>query len=121
MALMKRVSAIVFVVFLSIGCATRGDDFFVDFKWIKKDVTTKDDVLKVLGDPTRYGYSSGQPTWTYGYYRYRLFGEFHTKRAYVLLEPRRTGDSFSFSSSFPEDVSKGASSSAPAGDLPHKS
>lgn len=56
------------------GCVTRGEDFATDLSWIAKKTTTKAEVYQMLGKPMFVGDSSGRPTWTYGFYNYRLIG-----------------------------------------------
>ncbi|SMF78838.1 outer membrane protein assembly factor BamE domain-containing protein [Pseudobacteriovorax antillogorgiicola] len=90
---------------LSTSCVTRGENFSSDYAWIKENKTKKADVQKVLGQPFAVGYSSGRPTWTYGYYKFRLFGESQTKELKLYWEDD-TVDSFSFNSSFKEDRMK---------------
>ena len=77
---------------------------------IKKEVTKKEDVKLVLGDPFEVGYSSGQPTWTYGLYQYRLFGDTHTKELKLYWSRNGVIERYSFSSSFPQDVNRAESS-----------
>ena len=50
------------------------------------------------------GNSGGTPTWTYGYYRYKLVGVSSTKELKLYWNPDQTVRNFSFNSSFPEDV-----------------
>jgi hypothetical protein len=64
------------------------------------------DVEMVLGEPTSVGNSSGVSTWTYGYYSYRLIGESSVKELKFYWSPEKTVRSFSFNSSFPDDVRK---------------
>jgi hypothetical protein len=92
------------------SCATRGKEFSSDLSWIKKEITKKEDVKLVLGDPFEVGYSSGQPTWTYGLYQYRLFGDTHTKELKLYWSRNGVIERYSFSSSFPQDVNRAESS-----------
>jgi outer membrane protein assembly factor BamE (lipoprotein component of BamABCDE complex) len=104
-SLLKKCGLIV-VLFLGLqGCVTEGREFSSDCTWIKKGVTTQDNVRMVLGDPQRVGNSDGQATWTYGFYKYRLIGTSTTKELKVYWRPDRTVDSFTFNSSFPGDIS----------------
>lgn len=91
---------------LVVGCATRGKDFPSDLSWIKKDQTKKEDVKLILGAPYEVGYSTGQPTWTYGYYKYQLLGDIFTKELKFYWTRDGVVERYSFSSSFPGDVSQ---------------
>lgn len=90
-----------------IGCATRGTNFSSEVDWIKKGETTKEEIQRVLGNPYQVGSSSSLPTWTYGFYSYRLFGESYTKELKIYWNREGTVRNYSFSSSFPEDVNAG--------------
>ena len=57
---------------------------------------------RILGEPFRVGVDAGQATWTYGYYRYRLFGPTHTKDLVLYFNKNGTVSSFTFNTSFPE-------------------
>lgn len=85
------------------GCVTRGKDFSSDLSWLKKVQTTQADVQRYLGAPTSVGSSGGTPTWTYGYYDYRLFGESATKELKIYWTPDYKVADYSFNSSLPED------------------
>ncbi len=90
------------------GCVTRGQNFSSDYSWLKQETTTRAEVFKTLGEPFLTGYSGGKPTWTYGFYKLRLFGASHTKELKIYWK-NSTIDSFSFNSSFPEDKQKALS------------
>lgn len=101
------------ILFASIGvltttglsaCATVGDDFPSDVAWITKDKTTKVELEQRLGSPFQVGYDSGQLTWTWGFYRYSLFRPTRTKDLVVRFNTTGTVSSYSFSSSFDEDI-----------------
>ena len=88
------------------SCVTRGSGFSSDYSWIKKGQTSQQEVSRRLGDPFLVGYSSGRPTWTYGFYKYRLVGESHTKELTFYWDKAGMVDNFVFKSSFPEDRQK---------------
>ena len=98
--------AMILTVLVSIclsGCMTVGANFpSEDFSWIVKGKTTRADAQRVLGEPFRVGVDSGQATWTYGYYRYRLFGPTYTKDLVLYFNKDGTVSSFNFNTSFPE-------------------
>jgi outer membrane protein assembly factor BamE (lipoprotein component of BamABCDE complex) len=88
------------------GCVTVGKDFKSDVSWIKEGHTKQSDVSLVLGDPRSVGNSSGTPTWTYGYYQYRMLGDSASKELKFYWKKDGTVDQFSFNSSFADDISK---------------
>jgi hypothetical protein len=45
----------------------------------------------------------GQPTWTYGHYRYTLLGDTRTRDLVVRFDPRGVVQSYTFSSTDPKD------------------
>ncbi|MBC7661232.1 MAG: hypothetical protein H7249_16165 [Chitinophagaceae bacterium] len=104
-AIVKRcvLAATVGFSLFQVGCVTRGQDFSSDISWVAKGKTTQPEVEKYLGAPSSVGNSGGVPTWTYGYYDYRLFGESKTKELKFYWTPDNKIQDFSFNSSFPED------------------
>lgn len=94
------------------GCVTSGKYFASDTAWVKANKTRQDEVRRLLGDPFMVGNSGGSPTWTYGFYRYKLVGESFTKELRFYWNPDKTVQSYAFNSSFPEDVG-GVSSAGP--------
>lgn len=83
------------------GCVTQGINFESNTDWIKPGQTRQQDVKLMLKDPYAVGSASGVETWTYGFYRYRLFGKSHTKELKFYWKPDKTVDHYSFNSSFP--------------------
>jgi hypothetical protein len=102
---------------LASGCVTNGKDFRSDLSWIKKSSTTKQNVSSLMGEPYSVGNSGGRETWTYGYYRYKLFGKSNQKELKFYWNPSGTVDDYSFTSSFPSDTGQRdtGSSSDPVG------
>ncbi len=92
------------LLMVATGCVTDGRDFQSDVSWIREGKTTKQDVQLMLREPYSVGNSSGRPTWTYGYYRYKLIGKSELKELKLYWTPSGTVESFSFSSSFPNDI-----------------
>jgi hypothetical protein len=86
------------------SCVTNGREFPSRFEWIQKNKTRQEDVKLVLGEPQFVGSSDGLPSWTYGLYKYRLFGNSHTKELKLYWNANHTVQSYSFSSSFPDDI-----------------
>lgn len=105
---MKRglLSAVLFVGLAVAGCVTNGDDFKSETNWIKENQTKQADVRMLLGEPYSVGNSVGKPTWTYGYYRYKLIGKSHQKELKIYWNPDGTVSHYSFNSSFPDDTGK---------------
>jgi len=94
---------VLWVLVLS-GCVTAGQNFRSgDLSWIVVNKTSQDEIQRALGEPFRVGVDSGSRTWTYGYYRYRLFGQTHTKD--LVIEFNREGkvSSYTFNTNFPEE------------------
>ena len=89
---------------LASGCVTQGKYFPSETEWVKANQTQQKDVRQLLGDPHFVGSSGGTPTWTYGYYKYRLIGHSSTKELKLYWNPDSTIRNYSFTSSFPEDT-----------------
>jgi hypothetical protein len=86
------------------ACVTAGQNFRSDdLSWIVVNKTSQAEIQRTLGEPFRVGVDAGSLTWTYGYYRYRLFGETRTKD--LVIEFNREGkvSSYTFNTSFPEE------------------
>lgn len=96
------------------GCVTNGDDFPSDLTWIKEGITKKSDVKSLLGEPYSVGNSAGKPSWTYGYYYYKLIGKSNQKELKFFWNPDDTVSTFSFTSSFTEDIVKQPGAMKPA-------
>jgi hypothetical protein len=94
------------------SCVTSGREFPSRLDWVQKGKTRQADVKMVLGDPQFVGSSDGTPAWTYGYYRYRLFSPSYTKEVKFYWNPDKTVQTWSFNSSFPDDV-EGVSAPSP--------
>lgn len=103
MSILFRMAVVVSLGLLATSCITRGEAFSSDYNWIQKGETTKNDVQKMLGKPYLVGYSSGRPSWTYGYYQLRLVGESNTKELTFYWKDTGVVDDFTFRSNFPED------------------
>jgi hypothetical protein len=79
--------------------------------WLKKDETTKQEVRDNLGEPFRVGVDEGQPSWTYGYYKYRLIGNSDTKDLVLRFGPDDKLKSYTLNTTF-EDEKKALDPSA---------
>lgn len=80
------------------GCASAGRDFPMDrVEGIRNGETTQTEILETFGQPWRVGTEDGQATWTYGKYKYRLFGQPSTSDLVVRFDDRGVVSSYSFS------------------------
>jgi outer membrane protein assembly factor BamE (lipoprotein component of BamABCDE complex) len=100
----KRFLVAALAVF-AVGCMTVGDDFAVGkVTSLKIGETSQQDVRQMFGDPWRTGLEDGQRTWTYGYYKYNLIGASQTRDLVVRFDDRGVVRSYTFNSTYPEDV-----------------
>ena len=88
------------------GCLSTGRDFPSQVEWIKKERTKKDDVKLVLGTPYAIGNSDGTATWTYAFYKYNPLFKTYYKELRFYWGDDNAVKSFTFNSSFPEDLEK---------------
>ena len=98
---------------LTTSCLTTGKNFPSDLAWIKKEKTKKSDVQMVLGAPFAIGNSGGVKTWTYAFYKYKLFGKTSHKELKFYWLPNNSVKTFSFNSSFPDDLNAAVSPKKP--------
>lgn len=101
---MRTVASWALIALFLSGCISQGADFDSKIDWIKKGQTTQHDVKLILNEPFSVGQASETKTWTYGFYKYRLFGKSYVKELKLYWYPDNTLKRFSFSSSFPEDT-----------------
>ena len=88
------------------GCLSVGHEFPVEpVRTIEKGTTTQDEIRQMFGEPWRTGIDDGQRTWTYGRYRYSLFGDAATRDLVVRFDAQGVVVSYSFNSTYPEDAS----------------
>ena len=90
------------------GCG--GLKFGSDFPSPTKDMlvvakTAKADLLRFFGDPHQVGLDTGDPTWGWTYVQAFADKEF-TKQLTVRLDDRGVLKSYSFTSSFPDDMAR---------------
>jgi SmpA/OmlA family protein len=84
------------------GCLTVGRDFPADrVKEIEIGHTTRDEVHRMFGEPWRTGLEDGRRTWTYGRYRYKLFGTTETRDLVVRYDANGVVASYTFNSAPP--------------------
>lgn len=103
---MKAISILCILFFLT-SCATVGQQFnFNGPKDIIIGQTNQQDLLNLYGKPFRVGYSNGEIQWTYGYYKYKVFGESETKDLLITFDKNGIVSSYVFNSSLEEDKMK---------------
>ncbi len=103
----KRCSfaAAALAVALCTGCMTVGHSFPTrEVRQIEIGKTTRDEVKSLFGEPWRTGLEDGESTFTYGHYRYSIFGEGTTRDLVVRFDSRGVVSSYSFNSSVPGDL-----------------
>ncbi|MDH3520288.1 MAG: outer membrane protein assembly factor BamE [Myxococcales bacterium] len=90
---------------LGAGCMSVGVEFPVEpVRDIEIGVTSRADVQRMFGDPWRTGIEDGQRTWTYGRYRYSLFGAAATRDLVLRFNERGVVTSYTFNSTHPSDA-----------------
>ena len=67
--------------------------------------TTRADLLRFFGEPHQVGLDTGDPTWAWTYARV-LGSQELSKQLTVRFDERGTVKSYSFVSSFPEDMAR---------------
>lgn len=91
------ICTVIMIVLLAAGCATVGKDFpSTAAAHIVINKTTQTEVLSMLGEPWRTGLEDGLRTWTYGYYKYRLFGPTDTKDLVITFNADNTVNAYTF-------------------------
>jgi len=84
------------------GCLTVGREFPTDpIGQIQIGKTTRDDVHRMFGEPWRSGIEDGRRTWTYGHYRYKLFGTTETRDLVVRFDPNGVVASYTYNEAPP--------------------
>ena len=82
------------------GCFTVGQEFSASHVTeIKIGQTRKQDISDMLGRPWRTGLEDGHPTWTYGIYKYSVFGADDTQDLLIRFDNQGVVRSYTFSSS----------------------
>jgi hypothetical protein len=104
---MKNLGSILLIFFCLFGlwgCATIGEPF--QFSGPEKLVvgkTTKAEVLKQYGDPFRVGFDDGDLKWTYGFYKYSLFGSSDTKDLAITFDKNGLVKDYTYSTSLEDE------------------
>lgn len=79
------------------SCATVGREFpESQVSEIQIGETTQTQIRDMFGTPWRVGVEDGQPTWTYGRYHYKLFGQANTKDLVIRFNEKGVVVSYSF-------------------------
>ena len=97
------ISSLLGVSLSSTSCLTVGSQFPSVVNWVKPNTTTRAEIEKAFGPPFRVGYDSGLKTYSYGYYKYSAFSDSQTKDFTIRFNANDTVNSYTFSSSFPDD------------------
>ena len=85
-----------FLVLLT-SCATVGHEFPADqVDGIVIGKTTQAEIQEMFGSPWRVGVEDGLKTWTYGKYKYKIFGESASKDLLVRFDKNNVVASYSF-------------------------
>jgi hypothetical protein len=105
----KRFGLMLMLIALTVilaSCATVGRQFPTgDVQRIEIGKTTKQAVTDIFGPPWRIGLEDGVRTWTYGYYKYRLFGDTTTYDLVVRFNNNGIVTSYSFNTTeIAEDI-----------------
>jgi outer membrane protein assembly factor BamE (lipoprotein component of BamABCDE complex) len=103
----RAVGALLIAALLA-GCG--GFKFGSDFPSPTKDTlvigkTSKTDLLRFFGEPHQVGLDTGDPTWAWSYVQAFADKEF-TKQLTVRFDEKGAVKSYSFTSSFPEDMAR---------------
>lgn len=81
------------------GCFSVGQEFAGSrVPEIKIGKTTKQEITDIFGTPWRTGMEDGRTTWTYGIYKYSLFGADDTQDLLIRFDPQGIVRSYTFSS-----------------------
>ena len=90
---------------LAAGCATIGHDFpAASVHQVTIGQTTQDELLRMLGQPWRTGIEDGKTTWTYGYYKYSLFGRTRSRDLVLRFDDNKVVKSYTFNTTEPQDT-----------------
>lgn len=89
---------------LGAGCATVGREFpAASVNNIVIGETDRSDIRRMFGEPWRTGVEDGKKTWTYGHYRYSLFGPEQTRDLLIRFDDEGKVASYSFNTTHEED------------------
>ncbi len=98
----RQVALIPALALALVGCASVGHDFPAErVPEIRVHETTQEQVRAMFGEPWRTGHDDGQTTWTYGKYKYRLFGQASTTDLVLRFDAEGKVVSYSFNTTEP--------------------
>jgi len=90
--------ALVFTTQLT-GCFTVGQEFAAHrVNEIKVGQTRRQEISEMFGTPWRTGMEDGRPTWTYGIYKYAVFGGNDSQDLLIRFDPQGVVRSYTFNS-----------------------
>jgi outer membrane protein assembly factor BamE (lipoprotein component of BamABCDE complex) len=100
----RLVAAAIFGLALgTAACVSVGREFPAeDVTRLEIGSTTQQDVRRIFGTPWRTGIEDGQRTWTYGHYRYSLFGSASTRDLVVRFDASGVVSSYSYNTTAPD-------------------
>ena len=97
MALMRhlKLAGLAAVLVTLVGCASVGRDFAThNVDQITIGETTRAEIQEMFGEPWRTGIEDGKRTWTYGKYRWSVFGDDETTDLVVRFNNDGTVSSY---------------------------
>lgn len=98
---LKKVRFIFFLIFFVMACGTTGTNFNSGYvEYIKNGETTKDELVKELGEPNRKGRQNKDEWWIYEYNSYK-FGKNYSKDLQVIFDGKGVVKAYNFSNNFP--------------------
>ena len=88
---------------LCLACVSVGRDFPADpIAGLRVGKTSQCDVKQTFGSPWRTGFEDGQRTWTYGHYRYSLFGAAYARDLVLKFDDAGVLRSYTYASTEPD-------------------
>ncbi|HJM83086.1 MAG TPA: outer membrane protein assembly factor BamE [Nitrospinota bacterium] len=95
------------IIIASVACISFGNNFNTEkIRQIENDITTKAQIRAWFGHPHMTGIDDGDETWIYNYSYSPTIGTTHTKNLYLIFKIDETVKSFSFSTSFPDEITE---------------
>lgn len=97
---MRNLRSLLLLLVLSLlisACASVGQPYAEHkVEEIQIGETTRAQIEEMFGPPWRIGLESGQTTWTYGHYRYSLFGNDQTSDLVVRFDSDQRVASYTY-------------------------
>lgn len=91
---------------LAAGCVSTGRDFNVaQVSRIERNKTTQSHIQLWFGYPYMTGVDDGDEAWTYNFTKVSASGQTLTKTLYIIFDDNSVVKSYTFSTSFPEEMS----------------